>query len=110
MVLALRVFWLIIFVAIEHFKDGLAFPALIVGALIGWRGVRFYWLAAPILILAFASSQIYFHATGQGMIGGAMGNLVFELAVFAFLSLAGYLAGRMWRSRRAARAAAKVRT
>ena len=100
MVLALRVFGLIILVAIEHFKDGLAFPALVLGALIGWRGIRFYWLAAPILILAFASSQIYFHVTGPGKTSGAMGNLVFELAVFGFLSLVGYFIGRLWRNRR----------
>lgn len=100
MVLALRVFGLIILVAIEHFKDGLAFPALVVGALIGWRGIRFYWLAAPVVILALASNQIYFYVTGPGKTSGAMGNVVFELAVFGLLSLVGYFIGRLWRNRR----------
>lgn len=103
MVVALRVFGLIIYVAAEHFRDGLAYPALILGALIGWRAIPFYWLAAPTLGLAYASSRIYFHATGPGKVGGAMGNFAFELAVFGFLSLVGYLAARWWRNHRAAR-------
>jgi hypothetical protein len=97
--LAIRIFWLVIFVSIEHFRDGLAYPALIVAALLGWRGIRFYWLAAPIVALALASSYIYAHATGAGKASTAIGIFWFELMVFAFLSLVGYLLGWFLRRR-----------
>jgi hypothetical protein len=97
--LAFRLFWLMIFVAAEHLRDGLAYPALAVAALLGWRGLRLYWLAPLIVALAVIAGQIYAHATGEGKISGALGNFPFELAVFAVLALAGYFAGRFWGKR-----------
>ncbi|MGO9391841.1 hypothetical protein [Rhodoblastus sp.] len=99
MLVVIRIFSLVIVAAVEHFRDGLAYPALIVAALLGWRGIGFYWLAAPILALAIAANQIYANATSSGKIAAAMGNFPFELMVFAFLSLVGYLAGLLWRRR-----------
>lgn len=103
MLVAFRLFWLLIFVAGEHFRDGLAWPALAVAALLGWRGLRVYWLAAPVVILALAAGRIYAEATGTGKVSGALGNVAFELIVFAVLSLSGYLAGWFWRRRGASR-------
>ncbi len=99
MLVAFRLFWLLIFVAGTHFRDGLAWPALAVAALLGWLGLRVWWLAAPVVILALAAGRIYAQATSEGKISGALGNIAFELVVFAVLSLAGYLLGRYlsWR-------------
>ncbi len=103
MLLAFRFLWLILFTAAEHFRDGLAWPALALALLLGWRGFRIYWLAAPTLALAIYASQVYAHATGEGKISGAMGNFAFETMVFGFLALAGYGAGRFWRRRNLSR-------
>ena len=99
MLVVIRIFSLVIVAAAEHFHDGLAYPALIVAALLGWRGIGFYWLAAPILALAIAANQIYANATSSGKTAAAMGNFPFELMVFTFLSLVGYLLGWLWRRR-----------
>jgi hypothetical protein len=97
--LVIRVFSLVIYAAAAHFRDGLAYPALVVAALMGWRGIGFYWLAAPILALALAAGQIYLDATDAGKSVSALGNFPFELMVFAFLSLVGYLLGWLFRQR-----------
>jgi hypothetical protein len=97
--LVIRIFSLVIFAAVAHFRDGLAYPALVVAALMGWRGTGFYWLAAPIVVLAIAAGQIYADATDAGKSVSALGNFPFELMVFAFLSLVGYLLGWAWRRR-----------
>ena len=95
--LAFRFLWLIVFTAAEHFRDGLAWPALAIAILLGWRGMAIWWLAAPALALAIYASHLYAHATGEGKISGAMGNFAFETLVFGSLALAGFLAGRFWR-------------
>ncbi|WP_294538063.1 hypothetical protein [uncultured Rhodoblastus sp.] len=99
MLLVVRVFSLIIFATVAHFGDGLAFPALVAAALIGWRGIGFYWLAAPILALAFAANYMYsgVHSTAKEF--AALGNIPFELMVFSFLSMVGYLLGWLFRRR-----------
>jgi hypothetical protein len=100
MVVAFRLLWLIIFACFEHLKDGLAWPALIVAFVLGWRGIRPWWLLAPIVCLAGYANHIYAYATGETKIAGVLGNVPFELMVFGMLSLVGYVAGRFWRRRR----------
>lgn len=100
MVVAFRLLWLIIFACFEHLKDGLAWPALFLAFLLGWRGLRPWWLLAPIICLAGAANHIYANATGETKIAGALGNVPFELMVFAVLSLVGYVGGRLWARRR----------
>jgi hypothetical protein len=99
-VLALRFLVLIALGAFEHLGDGLAYPALAAALLLGWRGIRFYWLAAPILLSAFAAQHIYANVATTGKLGGALGNIWFELMVFTFLSILGYVAGLLLRPRR----------
>ncbi len=99
MLVAFRLLWLLIFVAGEHLRDGLAWPALVVAMLLGWRGFRVWWLMAPVVVLALVAGRIYAQATGEGKISGALGNLPFELIVFTVLALLGYLAGWFWRRR-----------
>ena len=103
MLLAFRFLWLIVFTAGAHLQDGLAYPALAIAFLLGWRGIGVYWLAAPSVAMAVVAAQVYAHATSTGKISGAMGNLAFELMVFAALGLAGYLAGWFFRRRRLGR-------
>jgi hypothetical protein len=98
--LALRFIVLIALGAFEHLGDGLAYPALAVALLLGWRAIGFYWLAAPILLSAFAARHIYANVANTGKLAGALGNIWFELMVFAFLSILGYLAGLLLRRRR----------
>jgi hypothetical protein len=100
MLLAARYFWLIVFAAGTHFTDGLAYPAVLIAFALGWKGVRFDWLAMPILLSAYGAYYYYAHATSEGKLSGAMGNFVFELMVFAFLSAVGYLVGWALRRRR----------
>jgi hypothetical protein len=97
--LVVRIFSLIIFATVAHFGDGLAYPALIVAALIGWRRIGFYWLAAPILALALAAGHMYSGVNSTAKEFAALGNFPFELMVFAFLSLVGYLLGWLFRRR-----------
>jgi hypothetical protein len=97
---AFRLLWLIIFAAFEHLRDGLAWPALIVAFLLGWRSFRFWWLLVLVIFLAGAANHIYAYATGETKIAGAMGNFPFELLVFAMLSAIGYIAGWTLRRRR----------
>jgi hypothetical protein len=94
MLLATRYFWLIVLAAGEHFADGLAYPAVLIAFALGWKGVRFDWLAMPILLSSYAAYYYYAQPTGEGKLSGAMGNFVFELMVFAFGYLVGWLLGR----------------
>jgi hypothetical protein len=98
--LALRFLTLTALGAFEHLGDGLAYPALAAALLMGWRGIGFYWLAAPILLSAFAAQHIYANVASTGKLGGALGNIWFELMVFAFLSVLGYVAGLVLARRR----------
>ena len=93
MYLALRFLVLIVLGAFEHLGDGLAYPALAAALLLGWRAIGFYWLLVPILLSAFAAQHIYAKVDTVGKLGGALGNIWFELMVFAFVSILGYLAG-----------------
>ena len=99
MLLVVRIFSLILFASGAHFGDGLAYPALVVAVLFGVFGIGFYWLAAPILILAVAAGYVYadVHSTAKEF--AALGNFPFELMVFAFLSAVGYLLGWLFRRR-----------
>jgi hypothetical protein len=97
--LIVRIFSLILFAAAEHFRDGLAYPALVVAALFGGFGVGIYWLVAPILILAVAAGYVYAGVNSTAKEFAALGNFPFELMVFAFLSLVGYLLGWLVRWR-----------
>ena len=100
MILAFRFLGLMFLGVFAHFGDGLAFVALAAAGLIGWRGLAFFWLALPTVALALAANQLYAHSTGTGKLSGALGNAVFELAVFAILSLAGFWLGRLLRRRK----------
>jgi hypothetical protein len=100
MLLAARYFWLIVFAAGTHFVDGLAYPAVLIALTLGWKGIRFDWLAMPILLSAYAAYYYYAHASSEGKLSGAMGNFVFELMVFALLSAIAYLVGWALRRRR----------
>ena len=102
MVLAFRFLVLIIFTAIAHFADGLAFAALAFGALFGWRAWPALWLAAPLLALATVAEQIYAHSTGTGKAASALGNFPFELIVFAILIAIGFGLGHALRRHRGA--------
>jgi hypothetical protein len=97
--LALRFLVLIVLGAFEHLGDGLAYPALAAAVLLGWRGIGFYWLPVPILLSAFATQHIYAKVDTTGKLGGALGNIWFELMVFAFLSILGYVGGLLLRRR-----------
>ena len=96
MLLVIRGFSLVIFATVAHFYDGLAYPALVVAALMGWRGIGFYWLAAPILVLTLAAGHMYSGVNSTSKEAAALGIFPFELMVFAFLSLVGYLLGWVW--------------
>ncbi len=100
MLLVARYFWLIVFAAGTHFIDGLAYPAVLIALILGWKGARPGWLAAPILLSAYAADYYYAHATSEGKLSGDMGNFAFELMVFAALSAVGYLAGWLLGRRR----------
>lgn len=99
MLLFVRIFSLILFAAGAHFGDGLAYPALVVAALFGGFGIGIYWLVAPILALAVAAGYIYsgVHSTAKEF--ATLGNFPFELMVFTFLSLVGYVTGWIVRKR-----------
>lgn len=100
MYLALRFLVLIVLGAFEHLGDGLAYPALAAALLLGWRGIGFYWLAAPVILSAFAAQHVYANIASTGKLGGALGNIWFELMVFSFVSILGYLVGLLLRRRR----------
>jgi membrane protein implicated in regulation of membrane protease activity len=100
MLLAARYFWLIIFVAGEHFADGLAYPAVLIALALGWKGIRPDWLAMPILLSAYAANYFFAYSTSEGKLSGAKGNFAFELMVFTFLSAVAYLVGWALRRRR----------
>jgi hypothetical protein len=91
--LALRLFWLTLFAAADHFQNGLAYPMLIVSALIGWRGWRPYWIAPLVVVEAIYAAQMYSHASGAGKLPGAMSNAFFQIGVFALLALIGLILG-----------------
>ena len=94
MLLVIRLFWLTLEAVGMHFQNGLAYPTLILAALIGWRGWRIYWLAPLIIIPAAFAAQLYADATGRGKLPGAMSNVIFECGVFALLALLAFAAGR----------------
>jgi hypothetical protein len=98
--LVIRLLWLTLLAAGAHFQNGLAYPPLLVSALIGWRGWP-AWLLPP-LIVAFAivASRFYAGATGTGKLAGDMSNVFFQIGVFALLSLVGFALG--WAVRRRA--------
>lgn len=98
MLVAVRLFWLMLEAAGAHFQSGLAWPPLVLSALIGWLGWRPYWLAPLIVIPAIVAAQTYADATGTGKLPGAMSNVVFQCGVFAMLSLIGFGVG--WLARR----------
>ena len=97
MILVFRFISLLFLGVAAHFGDGLAFLALAAAGLIGWRGLAIVWLALPTVTLAVFASQFYAEATGTDKLSGAMGNGVFQLAVFAVLSLIGFWLGRLAR-------------
>lgn len=98
MLLASRAFWLMLAAVAAHFQDGLAFPTLVLAALIGWRGWRPWWIVPVFVGEAIYASDLFARAGGGGKLPGAMSNVFFQLIVFAFLALAGL--GLGWALRR----------
>jgi len=112
--MVIRFFALATSVASVHLLDGLAFAALVFGALIGLLAVRFYWLALPAAGLANLSNLIYAESTGAGKMEGALGRFPVEFPVFLVLTVLGFLLG-IWarhvlyaRSQRSAAQSAKT--
>jgi hypothetical protein len=93
--IAVRLFWLTLEAAVAHFHDGLAFPVLLLAALIAWRRWRPYWMLPVIVAEAVYASDLFAHATGGGKLPGAMSNVFFQLGVFTLLALVGYVLGRL---------------
>jgi hypothetical protein len=108
-VLVLKFLALAVSVAGAHLFDGLAFAALIFGMLIGWLGVRFYWLAVPALGLANLAGMFYAHSTGAGKSASALGNFPMELFVFSGMLLLAYGVGLWVRHVQFSRVDAKMR-
>ncbi len=98
MLIVSRTIWLVLAAAAAHFQDGLAFPALLLAALIAWRGWRPWWIVPVVVAEAIYASDLFSHATGGGKLPGAMSNVFFQLIVFAFLALTGLTLG--WALRR----------
>ena len=98
LLLVSRFFWLMLAAAAAHFQDGLAFPTLLLAALIGWRGWRMWWIIPVVAAEAIYASDLFAQASGGGKLPGAMSNVFFQLIVFAFLALTGLALG--WALRR----------
>jgi hypothetical protein len=92
-----------------HLLDGLALAALVFGALVGWLGVRFYWLAVPAVGLANLAGMFYASSTGTGKTEGALGNFTMEVFVFSVLLGFAYLVGLWVRHVQFSRVEAKMR-
>jgi hypothetical protein len=100
LLLVFRIFWLMLAAAAAHFQDGLAFPTLLLAALIGWRGWRPWWIFPVVVAEAIYASDLFAQAGGGGKLPGAMSNVFFQLIVFAFLALTGLGLGWALRRRR----------
>ena len=82
-----------------HFQDGLAFPTVLLAALIGWRGWRPWWIVPVFVAEAVYASDLFARAGGTGKLPGAMSNVFFQLFVFALLALIGLGLGWAFRRR-----------
>lgn len=100
MLVALRVFWLVVEAAINHFSSGLAFPVLLVGILVGWRRWSVLWLAPLIVAEAAYAADLFSGASGAGKLPGAMSNGLFQAIVFGLIGLVGGTIGRLLAGRR----------
>lgn len=109
MILVIKFLALATSVAGAHVFDGLAFAALVFGVLVGWLGVRAYWLAVPALGLANLSGMFYASSTGTGKAEGALGNFPTELFVFSAMLCLAYVVGLWVRHVQFARVEAKMR-
>ncbi|MCI4679499.1 hypothetical protein K9U39_09995 [Rhodoblastus acidophilus] len=99
MLLAIRLFWLTLAAAAAHFHDGLAYPTVLLAALIAWRGWGPWWILPVIVAEAVYASDLFASASGGGKLPGAMSNVFFQLIVFALLALIGFAAGWTFRRR-----------
>ena len=99
MLLAIRLFWLTLSAAAVHFQDGLAYPTVLLAALIAWRGWRPWWILPVVVAEAVYASDLFATASGAGKLPGAMSNVFFQLIVFALLAVVGLVLGWLFRLR-----------
>ena len=80
--------------------SGVGLVALIVAALLGWKGAGVHWLLARAVAGAIAAHVMFEGASTGGKVVNAMSHGVFELIVYVFICLVGYGLGALARRMR----------